>query len=211
MGYHGASLRQIAKASEITLGTLYHYYPSKQDLLAELMSDALQPLIASGHEVRAQFAGDPRRQLYEAVRRFVLITLDAPQLAIIADVELRSLTGANAAQAVAMRDEYEGIIRSIVSEGAESGVFHPGDVKMVTFAVLAISNQPAYWFSAWRRSVGGRRRGRSGDVGASPRRLRPDVRSPAFGCCGHCVRPRPDRSPREPAAHSCRTDRGGPS
>ena len=147
-GYHGASLRQIAKASEITLGTLYHYYPSKQDLLAELMSDALQPLIASGHEVRAQFAGEPKQQLFEAVRRFVLITLEAPQLAIIADVELRSLTGDNATRTLAMRDEYEGIIRSIVVEGSDSGAFRPGDVKMATFAVLAISNQPAYWFNA---------------------------------------------------------------
>jgi hypothetical protein len=76
-----------------------------------------------------------------------LITLSAPQLAIIADVELRSLTGQNAARAVELRDEYEGIIRSIVTEGAQSGAFHPGDVKIATFAVLAISNQPAYWFS----------------------------------------------------------------
>ena len=146
-GYHGSSLRQIAKESGLTLGTLYHYYPSKQDLLAELMGDALQPLIVSGHKVRAELAGDPRGQLAEAVRRFVRITLDDPQLAIIADVELRSLSGDNAAAALAMRDEYEGIIRSIVTEGAMQGVFHPGDVKMVTFAVLAISNQPAYWFS----------------------------------------------------------------
>jgi AcrR family transcriptional regulator len=146
-GYHGASLRQIAKACEITLGTVYHYYPSKQDLLAELMSDALEPLIASGHQVRAEFPGNPAQQLFEAVRRFVLVTLSAPQLAIIADVELRSLTGENAARALELRDEYEGIIRSIVTEGAESGAFHPGDVKIATFAVLAISNQPAYWFS----------------------------------------------------------------
>lgn len=146
-GYHAASLRQIAKASEITLGTLYHYYPSKQDLLAELMSDALAPLIASGKQVREEFAGDPKQQLFEAVRRFVLITLAAPQLAIIADVELRSLTGDNAVKALSMRDEYEEIIRSIVAEGAQSGVFHPGDVKIATFAVLAISNQPAYWFN----------------------------------------------------------------
>ena len=147
-GFHATTLRQIAKASEITLGTLYHYYPSKQDLLAELMSDALAPLIDSGKQVRTEFANDPKRQLFEAVRRFVLITLESPQLAIIADVELRSLTGENAVKALAMRDEYEGIIRSMVAEGAESGVFHPGDVKMATFAVLAISNQPAYWFSS---------------------------------------------------------------
>ena len=147
-GYHAASLRQIAKAAGITLGTLYHYYPSKQDLLAELMSGALQPLIESGHQVRAEFAGDPKQQLFEAVRRFVLITLAAPELAIIADVELRSLTGDNATRAVAMRDEYEDIIRSIVVDGTRAAAFHPGDVKMATFAVLAISNQPAYWFNA---------------------------------------------------------------
>lgn len=147
-GYHGASLRQIAKASEITLGTLYHYYPSKQDLLAELMSDALQPLIASGQEARRQFGGDPGGQLFEAVRRFVLITLEAPQLAIIADVELRSLTGHNASRTLTMRDEYEAIIKSIVVEGIDMHVFRQGDVKMATFAVLAICNQPAYWFNS---------------------------------------------------------------
>lgn len=146
-GYHAASLRQIAKASEITLGTLYHYYPSKQDLLAELIAEALQPLITSGHNVRNQYPGDPKQQLLEAVRQFVLSTLADPQLAIIADVELRSLTGDNASRVLAMRDEYEGIIRSIVADGAESGAFHPGDVKIATFGVLAISNQPAYWFS----------------------------------------------------------------
>ena len=145
-GYHGASLRQIAKACGITLGTLYHYYPSKQDLLAELMTEALQPLITSGHQVRDEFAGDPKAELFEAVRRFVMTTLAAPQLAIIADVELRSLTGDNAVRVVAMRDEYEGIIRAIVSEGCDSGAFRPADTKMVTFAVLAISNQAAYWF-----------------------------------------------------------------
>ena len=47
---------------------------------------------------------------------------------------------------VAMRDEYEDIIRSIVVDGTRAAAFHPGDVKMATFAVLAISNQPAYWF-----------------------------------------------------------------
>ena len=145
-GYHGASLRQIAKACEITLGTLYHYYPSKQDLLAELMTDALQPLIEGGHRVREEFTGDPKVQLFEAVRRFVVITLEAPQLAIIADVELRSLTGDNAARALAMRDEYEGILRAIVTEGRDRGVFSAPDTKMAAFAVLAISNQPAYWF-----------------------------------------------------------------
>ena len=51
-------------------------------------------------------------------------------------------------RALAMRDEYEGIIRSIVVEGAHSGVFRSGDAKIATFAVLAISNQPAYWFNA---------------------------------------------------------------
>jgi hypothetical protein len=47
-----------------------------------------------------------------------------------------------------MRDEYEGLIRAILTDGATTGVFHPGDVKMAAFAVLAISNQPAYWYSS---------------------------------------------------------------
>lgn len=145
-GYHAASLRQIAKASGVTLGTVYHYYPSKQDLLAELMHDVMEPLIASGHAARRDHADDPAAQLFAAVRSFVAITLADPQLAIIADVELRSLSGDNAKQVVAMRDEYESIVRSIIEDGVAVGAFDPGDVKMATFAVLAISNQPAYWY-----------------------------------------------------------------
>jgi AcrR family transcriptional regulator len=147
-GYHGASLRRIAKASAVTLGTVYHYYPSKQDLLAELMQDVMGPLIASGHEARHDHAGDASAQLFDAVRRFVTITLDDPQLAIIADVELRSLTGDNAKRIVALRDEYEDIVRMIIEDGVAARVFLVEDVKMTTFAVLAISNQPAYWFHA---------------------------------------------------------------
>jgi AcrR family transcriptional regulator len=147
-GYHGASLRHIAKASGVTLGTVYHYYPSKQDLLAELMQDVMEPLIASGHAACRDYAGDAAAQLFHAVHNFVSITLEEPQLAIIADVELRSLTGDNAKRIVALRDEYEDIIRTIVEAGASSGAFDVADAKMATFAVLAISNQPAYWFHA---------------------------------------------------------------
>ena len=64
-GYHGASLRQIAKASEITLGTLYHYYPSKQDLLAQLMSDALtRHAIQQQHHYRPLPKREPLQHLW---------------------------------------------------------------------------------------------------------------------------------------------------
>lgn len=35
-GFHGTPMRQIAKSSGVSIGTIYHYFPSKQALIMEL-------------------------------------------------------------------------------------------------------------------------------------------------------------------------------
>ncbi len=35
-GFHGTPMSQIAKASDVAIGTIYHYFPSKDNLILEL-------------------------------------------------------------------------------------------------------------------------------------------------------------------------------
>ena len=52
-GYHGATTREIARAADVSEGTLYNYFASKRDLFTGLMINRANALIESIAEVRA--------------------------------------------------------------------------------------------------------------------------------------------------------------
>jgi AcrR family transcriptional regulator len=46
-GYHGATMKQIARATGLSYGLVYHYFPSKEKIFRNLLDFALQsPMIA---------------------------------------------------------------------------------------------------------------------------------------------------------------------
>lgn len=51
-GFHAASIAEIAKRAGVSKGLIYNYYPSKDELLQELMEDRLR-------EAAATYAGVP--------------------------------------------------------------------------------------------------------------------------------------------------------
>src|SRR5262245_53931731 len=75
-GYHSTSLRQLANEAGITLGTLYHYFPSKEALLSELIDDAMRPLLETLDRVGRRAEADPVDALREMIESFILIALE---------------------------------------------------------------------------------------------------------------------------------------
>src|SRR4051812_12624670 len=56
-GYHGASIRDIAKGAGLSLSALYYYYNGKQELLHALLEDALADVL-HGCQTALGAAGD---------------------------------------------------------------------------------------------------------------------------------------------------------
>lgn len=52
-GFHGATTREIARAADVSEGTLYNYFASKRDLFIGLMASRTDELIGSIAEVHA--------------------------------------------------------------------------------------------------------------------------------------------------------------
>jgi len=50
-GYHGMSMRDLAKATDRSLASFYNYFASKEDVLFALQSRAFENLIATSREV----------------------------------------------------------------------------------------------------------------------------------------------------------------
>lgn len=67
-GFDATTLDVIARRAGVTKGTIYHYFASKDDLLAHCISDLAMPAVATLAEA-AQGAGTPADRLEAAMRR----------------------------------------------------------------------------------------------------------------------------------------------
>ena len=76
-GLEGASMREIASEAGYTAGALYSYYPAKEHIYADLLSDSLAEL---GRAVRGAVteATDPRTRAKAGCRAFYAYYRDRP-------------------------------------------------------------------------------------------------------------------------------------
>lgn len=146
-GYYATSLRDIAKKVGVTLGTIYHYFPSKEDLLAELIDDAMVPLMETVDQIDGRLATDPPSTVLAwMVEVFILGTLERLGTAMVADVELRALTGRSHSRAIGQRDAYQEAMERVVEAGVERGEFEVQDLKLAVYAILSACNGVPRWY-----------------------------------------------------------------
>lgn len=69
-GFNGSSVAELATACSISKSLLYHYYPSKEDILYAVMSSHVDQLVVDVDHVLAQ-PGSPRSQLDALIHAFM--------------------------------------------------------------------------------------------------------------------------------------------
>lgn len=147
-GYEGATMRQIAKALKTKAGSLYYWYPSKQDLLFDVLKTIIDELKAGLEEIAAKYL-DPKRKLEEAIRYHVLFHARRKDEAFISHSELRSLSPYHYKVIIAKRDEYDRLFQKILFEGTSDGTFElsESELKVVSYGILRMCAGAAIWFS----------------------------------------------------------------
>jgi len=145
MGYHGATVEQIAAALQMNKGNLYYYFSSKEEILFachEYSHDRLQELLAETCRRSAPPEAKLRRLIHAAVH-VILDELHGTALLI----DLEALTPAHRRAVIQRRDTFDHGMRLIIEEGIATGVFTPGDPKLLGFAMLGAINWIARWFN----------------------------------------------------------------
>jgi AcrR family transcriptional regulator len=144
-GYHAATMRDIARVAGIRAASIYYHYANKQALLVEIMETHMWRLntnlerIVSKHETVQQ-------RLYEAIANHIrLHTTYKPEFFII-DTEIRALEGENREKILALRDQYEALLQKLLQEGMKQGVLRQTDVKVSSYAIIAMCTEVATWF-----------------------------------------------------------------
>lgn len=150
-GFHGASMNDIADAVHLQKASLYHHVTSKQEILFELLDQALQLLLERISVIAARElpAGEKLRLM---IREYMQILAENMDLASVLLFEHRALERRQHARHVPNRNKFEALWREVLVEGVEAGVFKCEDVPLATRALLGLMN----WTITWYRPDGGK-------------------------------------------------------
>jgi AcrR family transcriptional regulator len=145
VGYHGATVEQIAAALHMKKGNLYYYFKNKEEILFACHQYSLDQLTKLLHEVeRSGLTADEKlRRLIDAFVHTILDELHGTALFL----DLEALTPAHLKAVIVRRDAFDHGVRQVLEEGMKDGVFAYGDPKLLAFAMFGAVNWIPKWFS----------------------------------------------------------------
>ncbi|WP_257446725.1 TetR/AcrR family transcriptional regulator [Archangium lipolyticum] len=145
-GFHGTSIRDVAKELELQPSALYSHFPSKEHILAEL--------VQIGHEAHHEAlrgallnAGtEPAEQVRALVRVHTRLHATHPQLAVVVNEEIHALPPELAAPAMALRNQSAAFLREVIERGVAMGRFSPPHTVATAAAISAMGVRLPYWY-----------------------------------------------------------------
>ena len=144
-GYHAATMRDIARISGIQAASIYYHYPSKQALLVEIMDTHMRNLNANLQRIMQESLPVEQR-LHEAIANHIRLHTTYKAEFFIIDTEIRALEEEQRGAILTLRDQYEMQIQGLLGEGMEQGIFRQVDIKVASYALIAMCTEVATWF-----------------------------------------------------------------
>lgn len=144
-GYHAATMRDIARISGIQAASIYYHYPSKQALLVEIMDTYMHNLNANLQRIMQEPLPVEQR-LHEAIANHIRLHTTYKAEFFIIDTEIRALEEGQRGTIMALRDQYEMLLQGLLGEGIEQGMFRRVDIKVASYALIAMCTEVATWF-----------------------------------------------------------------
>jgi AcrR family transcriptional regulator len=146
LGYHGASIRDIASASGVQPAALYRHFPGKEDVLATLIYTGYDSLHRALRGALLSAPPDPAAQLRTFVRVMVLAHTRHWRLALVVQREMYALSDDRAAPSLAIDRLIRDLIDDVVQRGTAQGVLSPSDSDAAVTALLDMLVRVATWY-----------------------------------------------------------------
>ena len=145
LGYHGATVEQIAAALKMKKGNLYYYFKNKEAILFACHQYSLDELIRLLEEVEQSglSADEKLRRLIVAFVHTILDELHGTALFL----DLEALSPVHLKAVIVRRDTFDRGVRRVLEEGMATGTFGPGDAKLRAFALFGAVNWIPRWFN----------------------------------------------------------------
>ena len=145
-GYHGTSMRDLARELGLIGSSLYSHIESKADLLVEVVERGADLFQESADRAMAT-SGNGKTRLGALVAGHVEVVLDHPDEVRTFLYEAHALEESQRARVLAARDRYEQAFRSVLEAGAGDGSLRPDlDARLAAIFVLSILNALERWY-----------------------------------------------------------------
>ena len=147
-GYHGTSVKDIAIAAGCKPANLYNYFPSKEQLLFEILLEEMRMLVGSLKHLEDDETTPPIEQLRILVRNQISVLFGFRKSSkLLFDMEFEKLSPAKRKVIVELRDQYDGILRKIIRRMISTGCIPETDEKMAGFCIVSMIVRSRLWFS----------------------------------------------------------------
>ena len=145
-GYHGTSIGDLAEATGLAAGGLYHYIGSKEQLLVAICDELMEPLLAEARELLDRPA-PPEQHLRELVRLWVDHVARHRDHMLVFGQERHVLErGPQWRDVRARRKAFEVLLDDVLRRGEDAGDFAFADRGLALRALLGMVNHTATWF-----------------------------------------------------------------
>lgn len=148
-GYAGTTMRLIAEACGIKAASLYHHFPSKDDLVLEVLNEGICQVDAA---VRAALSACPdgapfRTRFLTAVRTHLHSFLEHGEFTAANLRTFKQTPAEVQARNTVLRGQYEALWRALIEEGTSSGLLRAdADARTMRLFLLGGMNAAVEWY-----------------------------------------------------------------
>ncbi|UOQ94622.1 TetR/AcrR family transcriptional regulator [Halobacillus shinanisalinarum] len=147
-GFTETSIQDIVDELEVTKGTFYYYFKSKQELLRDIHLGFIEYLLKHQAVIINDDSKDSRTKLHDAIYMIIHSIKHRKQSARIFFREMRNLGPEYLEQNVEKRDQFRRNLQSLIEEGISKGEFQSDlNSDMITRGILGVTNWSYYWFN----------------------------------------------------------------
>jgi len=140
-GYDRTNMRELAKACEMSAGTLYHYFGSKEEILYSIINNATSQQAGSMEDCANELAMvSPTIALVELMRKFYEWHDDNQDITLFAYQETKNLPG-NARQSIFDSEaRILTVFEKLLTRGIEEGEFNIDDPKLIAHDIVVLGH-----------------------------------------------------------------------
>jgi len=136
-GFHKTSVREIAEAANLTIGNLYDYIRTKDDVLSLVFDEYYtywsQALLEKSEILTIS---DPGEQLRAVIERMLDVGHELRDMVILAYRELKSLRRNDLKDVLIQESKLVGFLEQVIRRGIELGVFREVDAALTANTIV---------------------------------------------------------------------------
>jgi AcrR family transcriptional regulator len=144
-GYHGTTVRDIARRTGQTVPALYYHHENKEAILFALLDNSISAVIARCELALNEAGDDPLQRFRNLIEGLALFMTQHGKRAAM-DAEIRALGPENRDRYTAKRGVIENMVESAIADGQRAGIFNVSSAHETTRALLGMIFAITVWF-----------------------------------------------------------------